>query len=38
MKIINEFIGWYGAIVILLAYSFLSFDILTSKSFLYQFF
>lgn len=33
---LNEIIGWYGTIAIILAYALLSFDFLGAKSLLYQ--
>ena len=35
-KIFDEIIGWYGAIAIILAYALLSFNIIVSKSIVYQ--
>jgi len=35
-KIIDEFFGWYGAFAIILAYTLVSFGILSSLSFIYQ--
>ncbi len=33
---ITEILGWYGVVVIVLAYVLLSFDVFTSKSLVYQ--
>ncbi len=33
---IHELLGWYGAIVIVLAYALLSFDIINANDFIYQ--
>jgi len=35
-KVIDESIGWYGTIAIVLAYALLSFDFISSSSFWYQ--
>ena len=35
-KIIDESIGWYGTIAIILAYALISFNFLASSSFSYQ--
>jgi len=35
-KIIDEIIGWYGTIVIVLAYALLSFGLITSNNLVYQ--
>jgi len=35
-KIINEIIGWYGTIAIILAYALLSFEIIASTNLVYQ--
>ncbi|OGH85288.1 MAG: hypothetical protein A2493_01560 [Candidatus Magasanikbacteria bacterium RIFOXYC12_FULL_33_11] len=35
-NIIHLAIGWYGAIIILLAYILISFDLMSPNSFLYQ--
>ncbi|HHD80157.1 MAG TPA: hypothetical protein ENK99_00905 [Campylobacterales bacterium] len=35
-KILDEIIGWYGAIAIILAYALLSFNIIVSESIVYQ--
>ena len=35
-KIINEIIGWYGTVAIVSAYALLSFNIIVSKSLIYQ--
>jgi hypothetical protein len=35
-KSINEIIGWYGAIAILLAYVLISFDVFNSSNIFYQ--
>lgn len=35
-KIIGEIVGWYGAIVIILAYALLSFSIIASTDLVYQ--
>ena len=35
-KIIDESIGWYGTAAIVLAYTFVSFNVLSSSSFIYQ--
>jgi len=36
-KIIPEIIGWYGTVAILSAYAAVSFSLITSSSFLFQF-
>lgn len=33
---ISEFFGWYGVVAILAAYALLSFDVVESKSLIYQ--
>ena len=35
-KIIDESIGWYGTCAIVIAYALVSFELLSSSSFLYQ--
>lgn len=35
-KIIDEVIGWYGTVAIVLAYTLLSFEVISSASLLYQ--
>lgn len=35
-KIIDEMIGWYGTVAILLAYALISFEVFSAKSFIYQ--
>lgn len=36
-KLVDEIIGWYGTIAIVAAYSFVSFNFLSSSNFFYQF-